>query len=100
MRAAQWDEDLGRSLGGKAEDYAEAIAVLPAATTLTAQQSFMAQWGEKDPEAAARWLGSLPESFLKDRAAGAIAEGAPAERKAEADAVLESLSEFQRLWAR
>lgn len=61
LTKAQWDEDLGRSLGGKAEDYAAAIAALPAATTLDAQQSFMAQWGEKDPEAAARWLGSLPD---------------------------------------
>lgn len=57
----QWDDDLGKSLGGKAEDYGEAIAALPVASTLGAQQSFMEQWGEQDPETAAQWLESLPD---------------------------------------
>jgi len=43
---------------------------------------------------------SLPDGYLKIRAAGAIANRAPADRKADAQAVLESLSEHDRLRAR
>jgi hypothetical protein len=54
----------------------------------------------EDFDEALRMWQSLPEGFLRVRVAGAIAKGAPANRKADADAVLESLSETQRLWAR
>jgi len=43
---------------------------------------------------------SLPDGYLKIRAAGAIANHAPADRKADAQAVLDSLSEHDRLRAR
>lgn len=58
--AAQWDEKLGVALGRNPADYAPVIASLPAALTLAARNSFMKQWGELDPDAAARWLASLP----------------------------------------
>lgn len=60
LEAAQWDENLGRSLAWKADGYARVIASLPAKTTGMARQGFIKQWGEKDPEAAAQWLESLP----------------------------------------
>ena len=43
---------------------------------------------------------NLPDDFLKVRAAGAIVRGAPAGRKAEADAMMRSLPEHDRLMAR
>lgn len=60
LTAAQWEEELGKSLGRNPVDYAPVIASLPAALTLGARNSFMKQWGELDPDAAARWLVSLP----------------------------------------
>ncbi len=73
LNAAQWDSELGTSLGGSPADYAPVIAALPAATTLGARQAFMEQWGEQDPEAAAQWLASLPNDAAAQPAAAGLA---------------------------
>ena len=73
LTAAQWDEKLGEALGRNPEAYAEAIASLPADTTLKARKSFMEKWGEQDPEAAATWLGSLPDDAASKPAAMGLA---------------------------
>lgn len=61
LTPAQWDGELGENLGRNAAAYAELIASLPATTTLEARQSFLEKWGDSDPEAAARWVESLPD---------------------------------------
>ena len=55
---------------------------------------------EVDFDSALRVWQTLPDSILKARAAGAIRRGAPEARKADAAALLESLSEHQRKLAR
>ena len=78
LTVAQWDDDLGKSLGGNAVAFAPASAALPAATTLGARNAFMQLWGEQDPEAAARWLDSLPNmdaAFDADRAQTGVCGG-------------------------
>ncbi len=74
LTPTQWDEDLGNALGGNAAAYAEAVASLPAATTLGARESFMTQWGKQDPEAAACWLASLPDNEDSKPAAKGLAD--------------------------
>jgi len=54
----------------------------------------------QDFDAALRIWQTLPDGFLKVRSAGAISRGAPADRKSEAHAILQSLSEHDRLRAR
>ena len=69
LTAGQWDETMGKILGGNAASYAEAIASLPATTTLGARTSFVLTWGDHDPEAAAQWLESMPDDALANGAA-------------------------------
>ncbi len=51
---------------------------------------------EKNFDATLQLWQSLPDGILRARAAGHLAAGAPAERKAEVDALLESLSPADR----
>ena len=53
-----------------------------------------------DFDTALRIWQTLPDSFFKVRAAGAISKGAPPDRKAEAEALIHSLSERDRDLAR
>jgi hypothetical protein len=71
LTPAQWDDELGASLGNQAADYADAIAALPGATTHGARGAFMEKWVQNDPDAATRWFDTLPI----DDAAGAAALG-------------------------
>lgn len=73
LTAAQWDENLGEVLGRNAGDYAPVLASLPTASTLGARRTFMEQWGEQDPEAAAQWLSSLPDDAATEPAAAGLA---------------------------
>ena len=73
LTAAQWDVQLGEVLGRNPADYAPVIASLPAALILGARNSFMKQWGELDPEAAARWLVSLPADAASITSAAGLA---------------------------
>ncbi|MEO5714494.1 MAG: hypothetical protein ABIT37_13490 [Luteolibacter sp.] len=72
LTAVQWDEEFGKILGANAAAYAEAIASLPASTTLGARESFMEKWGDQDPEAAAQWLESLPDDAVSKPAAAGL----------------------------
>ena len=91
LTAEQWDDEFGKSLGGKAEDYAEAIAALPVATTVGAQQCFMEQWGEQDPEAAAQWLESLPDYAASPPAVKGLASAWASYDESAASAWVETL---------
>lgn len=71
LTPAQWDDDLGKSLGEHPADFADAIAALPGTTTAGSRKAFMEKWVETDPDAATRWFSSLP----KDEAAGSAAVG-------------------------
>jgi hypothetical protein len=71
LTPAQWDEELGKSLGHNAAECADAIATLPGTTTAGAREGFMETWVQDDPEAATRWFASLPQ----DDAAGPAAVG-------------------------
>ncbi len=71
LTPAQWDKELGASLGEHASDYAETIAALPGTTTSGAREAFLEKWVQHDPEAATRWFSSLPQ----DDAAGHAAQG-------------------------
>ncbi len=62
LTPAEWDRDLGESLGKHGADYADAIFKLPASTTSEAQPNFMDAWVASDPEAAIHWFSSLPEN--------------------------------------
>ncbi|MES2922047.1 MAG: hypothetical protein V4819_10890 [Verrucomicrobiota bacterium] len=73
LTTGQWDERLGEALGRNPAAYAKAIASLPAETTLKARESFMGKWGELDPEAAAKWLDSLPDDAASKPAAAGLA---------------------------
>jgi len=73
LGAKQWNRDLGGALGRNPVAYADAIASLPAETTVNARGAFMEEWGQLDPEAAARWLTSLPDDAASKPAAGGLA---------------------------
>jgi len=53
----------------------------------------------QDFDSALRVWKTLPESFLKVRAAGAIKRLAPEGRKSEAEAIVQTLPEYDRSWA-
>ena len=72
LTTAQWDGDLGKALGAKAENYAEVIAALPPETTAGAQQTFMKSWGFQDPDAAAQWLDARPDDAAWTQAAAGL----------------------------
>jgi hypothetical protein len=75
LTPAQWDRDLGQSLGNHGADYADAIFKLPAGTTSEAQPHFMAAWVANDPKAALHWFASLPQNEAAGPAALGLFEG-------------------------
>jgi hypothetical protein len=75
LTPAQWDRDLGQSLGKHGADYADAIFKLPAGTASEAHESFMAEWVANDPEAALHWFASLPQNEAHGPAALGFFDG-------------------------
>jgi hypothetical protein len=75
LTPAQWDRDLGQSLGKHGADYADAIFKLPAGTASEAHESFMAEWVANDPQAALHWFASLPENEAHGPAALGFFDG-------------------------
>lgn len=61
LTAREWDSGLGEVLGTDGAAYANVIASLPTQTTHGAWESFTKKWGDSDPDAAARWVESLPD---------------------------------------
>ncbi len=62
LPAAGWNSELANVLQQDAEGYARIIKSLPEETTRATRANFAAQWAQRDPEAAAEWVTSLPES--------------------------------------
>lgn len=69
LAPAQWDSELGKSLGRNAADYADAIAAIPSSTTSGALAEFTQEWVEDDPDAAINWLSKLPQDGSSTSAA-------------------------------
>lgn len=93
LTPAQWDEDLGKSLGEHPADFADAIAALPGTTTSGGRKAFMEKWIETDPDAATRWFSSLPNDDAAGPAAVGLFEGWSSYDKSSAVAWAESLPE-------
>ncbi len=71
LTPAQWDKELGASLGEVASQYADVITALPGAVTSGAREAFMKKWVQTNPETATKWFATLPQ----DDAAGPAAVG-------------------------
>jgi hypothetical protein len=75
LTPAQWDRDLGESLGKHGADYADAVFKLPASTTSEAQPNFMNAWVDSDPEAAISWFSHMSQNEAFGPAAIGLFEG-------------------------
>ena len=75
LTPAQWDRNLGESLGKQGADFADAFFNLPATTTSEAQALFMIAWVDSDPEAAIKYFSALPQNDAMGPAAVGFYEG-------------------------
>jgi hypothetical protein len=75
LPAAQWNRDLGETLGRDGGDYAPLVAALPADVTCDVTRAFTRKWAEQNPEAVVEWVETLPAEAARQVAAEGLADG-------------------------
>ncbi|HEX2750524.1 MAG TPA: hypothetical protein VHM91_21135, partial [Verrucomicrobiales bacterium] len=88
LPAAEWDSKLADALQQNAAGYARIIESLPEERTRATRASFAEQWAQRDPEAAAKWITSLPPAGIE---AKGVAQAWARTDEAAASAWVESL---------